>query len=106
LLLPTVCQSAPAVRLSAASQKINLALNADILEDPNGKLTINEVTSSALDGQWVRNHEPTPNFALSDSAYWVRITLTSDLEQRNIWWLEVAFTVVMAFNICGLIIRI
>ena len=91
LLLPTVCQSAPVVRLSAADQEINLALNAEILEDPSGQLTIKQVSSAEFDGQWVRNLDSTPNFALSDSSYWLRVTLTSDLDYAKTWWLEVAF---------------
>ncbi|NQZ12155.1 MAG: response regulator, partial [Algicola sp.] len=79
------------MRLSSADQEINLALNAEILEDPSGQLTIKQVASAGFDSQWVRNNESTPNFALSDSAYWLRVTLTSDLDYAKIWWLEVAF---------------
>ncbi|MCP3872097.1 MAG: response regulator [Desulfobacteraceae bacterium] len=61
------------------------------MEDQQGELTIEQVSSEAYANQWEKNQQAIPNFAFSDSAYWLRITLTSEMQIPKIWWLEVAF---------------
>lgn len=91
LLISTLSEAAPTVRLEQGVEKYNLGLHADILEDPLGKLTIDQVSSPAYTHQWVQSQQAQPNFAFSHSVHWMRITLTSEMQMSKTWWFEVAF---------------
>lgn len=91
LLIATASQAAPTVQLGPSVGKYDLGLHADILEDQQGELTIEQVSSAAYANQWGQNQQAIPNFSFSDSAYWLRITLSSEMQREKTWWLEVAF---------------
>lgn len=92
LLISTAAHAAaPKVWLKPGIGKYDLGLHADILEDKLGKLTIKQVSSSAYADQWVQSQQEQPNFAFSNSVYWLRITLTSEMKNPKKWLLEVAF---------------
>jgi len=91
LISTAVHAAAPTVWLKPGIGKYDLGLHADILEDKQGKLSIKEVSSSAFADQWVQSQQEQPNFAFSHSVYWLRITLTSDMQISKKWWFEVAF---------------
>ena len=91
LLISTASQAAPTVQLGPGVGKYDLGLHADVLEDPQGALTIEQVSSVAYASQWSQNQQAVPNFAFSDSAYWLRITLSSEMQIPKTWWFEVAF---------------
>ncbi len=91
LLISTTSHAGPTVQLETGVGKYNLGLHAEVLEDPQGELTIEQVSSPAYASQWHRNQLAIPNFAFSDSAYWLRITLSSEMQKPKTWWFEVAF---------------
>lgn len=91
MLLPVASPAGPAVELKPDVGRYDLAPHTEILEDPQGKLTIEDVTSPAYKNQWVLNRQTTPNFAFSNSVYWLRITLDSKLKKPKTWLFEVAF---------------
>ena len=91
LIISSVSEAAPTVRLEPGVGQYELGLYADILEDQPGTLTIDQVMSPAHTNQWVQSEQAKPNFAFSDSAYWMRITLTSEMQIPKTWWFEVAF---------------
>ncbi|MBA3009859.1 MAG: sensor histidine kinase [Proteobacteria bacterium] len=91
LLISTVSQAAPTILLGSGIEKYDLGLHADILEDKQGELSIEQVSSSVYATQWVQNKQEIPNFAFSNSVFWLRITLTSQIQLPKNWWLEVAF---------------
>ena len=68
-----------------------LGLHLEILEDPSGELTIEQVTSPELDSQFIPSPVEVPNYDYTDSAYWVRINLDNETSQANEWLLEVGF---------------
>ena len=63
----------------------------DILEDPTGELTIEDVTSPEYDSQFVRSQVAVPNYGFTDSAYWLRLRLRNKTNLTNQWLLEVNF---------------
>jgi len=91
LLVSTGSQAAPTVQLGSDVGKYDLGLYADILEDPQGVLTIEQVSSATYASQWSQNQHAVPNFAFSSSAYWLRITLSSEMQTSQTWLFEVAF---------------
>jgi signal transduction histidine kinase len=71
--------------------KYPLGLHMEILEDPGGELTIEEVSSLAFDSQFIPSQEEVPNFGFTDSAYWVRFSLDNEAPQTDDWLLKVDF---------------
>jgi len=91
LLIAPASQALATIYLEPGTGKYDLGLHADILEDKLGELTIEQVSSAAYKSQWVKNQKPTLNFAFSDSVYWLRINIISEMQTSKTWWLEVAF---------------
>ena len=68
-----------------------LGLHLEILEDPSGELTIEDVTSPAFDSQFIPSQVAVPNYGYTDSAYWVRVSLDNETLYTNEWLLEIGF---------------
>ena len=59
------------VILTDDAEKYPLGLHLEILEDPGGQLTIEEVTSPAYADQFVPSLDEAPNFGFTDSSGFV-----------------------------------
>ncbi|MDQ5769982.1 hybrid sensor histidine kinase/response regulator [Thiothrix subterranea] len=59
----------------------------DILEDAGGKLTLEEVSSAAYDGNFTRNHRSELDLHFTRSAYWVRIRLLNQTPEND-WYVR------------------
>jgi PAS domain S-box-containing protein len=68
-----------------------LGKKLDILEDPGGQLTIEEVASPAWADRFVTSQDEVPNYGFSSSAYWVRVRLRNEAQLEDEWRLEVGF---------------
>lgn len=62
---------------------ISIGQHVDILEDSLGTMTFQQVKAT---GHFVPNEEQTPNFGLSNSAFWIRFTLRNDTKDPNIFF--------------------
>lgn len=60
----------------------------EYLEDPTGKLTIDDVTRGSASGSFRQFPEAPPVFGLTSSAHWLRLRVKTDSEKY--WFLEVA----------------
>ena len=60
-----------------------LGLNLDILEDPSGKLTIDDVSSSKWEGKFKRSTQKKPNFGFSASSFWARFKFQTKGQQKD-----------------------
>lgn len=69
-----------------------LGLYMDILEDPGGELTIEDVSSPAFDSQFAPSRVEVPIYGYTDSVYWVRMHLDNQTRQTDKWRLEVDFS--------------
>jgi len=69
-----------------------LGLHVDILEDTNGQLTIEQVSSADYDKQFKPSQAKVPNLGFTDSVYWVRFLAKDDSQQPKQWYLEMAHT--------------
>lgn len=77
--------------LTDGGDKYPLGLHLEILEDPNGELTIEDVTSPEFDSRFTPSQVEVPNYGFTDSAYWVRLRLRNETRMANRWLLEVDF---------------
>jgi signal transduction histidine kinase/PAS domain-containing protein len=69
-----------------------LGLYLEILEDPGGKLTIEDVSSPSFDSQFTPSRVEVPIYGYTDSVYWVRMNLDNQTRQTDEWLLEVDFS--------------
>ena len=65
-----------------------LGLHLEYLEDPTGKLTIEDVSSEAMAGRWVKSKKQVPSFGLTRSIYWVRFAAARRTDSRELWVLK------------------
>ena len=68
-----------------------LGLHLEILEDPSGELTIEDVASPEFDSRFVPSQVEVPNYGFTDSAYWTRVRLRNETSLVRQWLLEVGF---------------
>ena len=68
-----------------------LGLHLEILEDPSGELTIEDVASPEYSARFAPSETDVPNFGFTDSAYWVRFQLDNQTQQADEWLLEIGF---------------
>ena len=71
--------------------RYRLGAHLEILEDPSGELTIQQVTSSEFETQFTPSQVPVPGFGFTHSVYWVRFHLKNETRRTDEWRLEVAF---------------
>ena len=68
-----------------------LGLHLEILEDPSGKLTIEEIASPGFENRFVPGQDEVPNFGHTNSAYWVRFRIENETGQSENWRLKMGF---------------
>jgi hypothetical protein len=66
-----------------------IGLYLDILEDTEGKLTIDDVTGAKYVDQFVRSEIKVPNYSYTSSVYWVRIEIKNEATTIPEWFLEI-----------------
>jgi hypothetical protein len=68
-----------------------LGLHLEILEDPGGELSIEDVSSPEFDSQFLPSQESVPNHGMTSSAIWVRFRLENQATDTDEWLLEQGF---------------
>jgi signal transduction histidine kinase len=68
-----------------------LGLHLEILEDPSGELTIDQVASPEFDAQFTPSKVEVPNYGFTNSAYWVRLDVQNETTFTDHWLLEQGF---------------
>jgi signal transduction histidine kinase/PAS domain-containing protein len=71
--------------------KYPLGLYMELLEDPSGKLTIEDISSPAFNSRFIPSHVATPNFGFTESAYWMRLHLQNQTLHSDHWMLEINY---------------
>jgi signal transduction histidine kinase len=79
------------VVLSDEQTKYPLGLYLEILNDPSGSLTIEDVSSPAYDPKFITSQVEVPNLGFTNSAYWVRFHVTNTSHEIKDWLLELGF---------------
>jgi signal transduction histidine kinase len=68
-----------------------LGLYLQILEDPGGKLAIQDVSSPAYRSRFTASPGKVPNYGFTNSVYWVRFHLENDTGRTDRWLLVTSF---------------
>jgi signal transduction histidine kinase len=68
-----------------------LGLHMDILEDPGGELTIDDVTSPQYASQFTASQEDVPNYGYTSTVFWLRLRLRNEAHLTSEWLLEANF---------------
>ncbi len=84
-------QPADIVVLNDGQDKYPLGRYLEILRDPSGELTFQDVSSAAYQDQFTPSQVETPNFGFQKAAYWVRFRIQNQAEQNSSWVLELGF---------------
>ena len=76
-------QDLPELILDNLETRYPLDLNLEYLEDPEGRLTIQDVTQPEVSAQFTPNSQATPNFGITESAYWLRFRVRNQTDQDS-----------------------
>jgi len=68
-----------------------LGLHMEILVDPSGEFTIEEVSSPEFDSQFVPSQAEVPSYGFTEEVYWVRLRLDNQTLATDEWMLEQGF---------------
>ena len=79
------------VILEEGKDGYSLGLYLDILEDPAGDLTFEQIRSEEYDKLFIKNEVDVPNYSFSNSVYWLKFQVKSRLSSRQTWVLELGF---------------
>jgi signal transduction histidine kinase len=79
------------VVLTDEQARYPLGLYLEILEDPNGKLTIDQVSSPEFDSKFNPSQVETPNYGFTNSVVWVRLHVRNETLHTEHWLLEQGF---------------
>ena len=77
------------VILTDGQEKYALGRHVELLADPTGQLTIDDVSSPAYDDQFVPSQADTPNIGYTTGAIWVRLRLRNQADPATTWRLGV-----------------
>ena len=77
--------------LTDEQDRFLLGRHLEILEDPGGELTIDDVTSPEFETRFVPSQVDVPIFGFTESAYWVRLPLRNESRLTDRWLLELGF---------------
>jgi len=92
LLFAGPAHAAPPLTLSAATWQADLAGHVDVLEDPGGSWSFDEVSAPERAAGFVPYaHSGAINFGYSASAWWLRVRVEAAPGAPADWLLEVAF---------------
>ncbi len=85
---PLQAQS-PVLVLTDAQSEYPLGLYLEILEDPTGQLTIEDIVSPEYADRFKPSQKKVPNLGFTDSAYWVRFHVRNESRDITQWQLEI-----------------
>jgi diguanylate cyclase (GGDEF)-like protein/PAS domain S-box-containing protein len=84
-------EKAPVLFLADENAEYPLGYFLEILEDPSRKLTIEQVSSAEYAARFKASKSAIPNLGLTDSAYWVRFRVKSEVAHQTDWLLKYGF---------------
>src|SRR5262245_64749297 len=87
----TFVHPARVVTLVDGRKEYLLGLHLEILEDPGGQLTIDDVTSPVWNAAFVASNDELPTPGVTRSAVWVRFRVRNNTSQASEWDLELSF---------------
>ena len=89
-LQPVLRQPGPLV-LTDEQGRYPLGYHLELLEDRQGELTIEQVSSPKYADRFAPSQVETPNFGYTGSVYWVRFEVSNQARAETHWLLELGF---------------
>ncbi|MDQ3234922.1 MAG: ATP-binding protein [Pseudobdellovibrionaceae bacterium] len=80
------------MRLDGSKGQYSLGIHTSYLEDPDGRLTLEDVRSKELAPRWRQSKESVPNFGYTSSTFWFRVELFNDIITDKEWLLEIGYS--------------
>jgi signal transduction histidine kinase len=71
--------------------KYPLGLHMELLEDPGGILTIDDVSSQEYASRFIPSQTPAPNLGYSKSVFWLKLRFQNEAKLTDQWLLEANF---------------
>ncbi|MBK8395846.1 MAG: response regulator [Leptospiraceae bacterium] len=81
ILTSSIFASEPVI-LNEDKGKYPLGLYLEILEDKEGKLTIEDIQKPEMEKLWIRSKKEVPGFGFTKSAYWARFQIQTELKEK------------------------
>ncbi|MEM7347893.1 MAG: 7TM diverse intracellular signaling domain-containing protein, partial [Chloroflexota bacterium] len=75
----------PALTLTDETNNYSLGVYLDYLEDSEGAWTIDDVTSTDFNDQFISNQQNQLNFGVTSSVYWLRLTVNNQAPADTKW---------------------
>jgi signal transduction histidine kinase/CheY-like chemotaxis protein len=85
-------QAQPPLVLKGSQESYPLGMFLEILEDTDKNLTIDDVTSPSFKDKFRPSQQDLPHFGFTDSAFWVKISLTNQNVRIKDWRLVLGLT--------------
>lgn len=79
--------------IQGVGQGTELGPYLEFLEDPDGKLELDDIRSQQGSGNWIRPGSKAPGFGYTDSVFWARLTLPTAPEDDARYLLEISYPV-------------
>lgn len=79
---------APPLVLTEGADVFDFGDHMDVLLDPSGGLTIDDVTTPWYAEQFRRVSVPAPNFGFTPAAVWLRLPVHNTVPQRQVWYVR------------------
>ncbi len=92
--LPWVMQAQPLVLDQAGVESYHLGRHLEILEDPQGALTLEEAQKEANNQRFFTSEKEIPNFGFTKSVYWARFTIANPSDGKEEWLLELGYPLI------------
>jgi len=80
--------NAAVLQLQTGQDHYPLGRFIDILEDPGGELSFDQVRSPPWSDRFKPSTDDEPNFGMTRSVYWVRLRLQNLSDYHGNWWLQ------------------
>lgn len=84
------CKARPLVLTEGQNQYL-LGRHIDLLKDPDGTLTIDQVSSPEFNEQFTPSQVDIPTYGYTNDVYWVRLCLDNETRQTGQWLLDTGF---------------
>jgi PAS domain S-box-containing protein len=84
-------QAQETVILADKQDEYPLGLHLEILEDIEGRWTIDDVISPEIARQFVPSRSEVPNFGFTDSVYWIRFRIRNTANLTRQWYLVLGY---------------
>lgn len=92
LICPQICTPVYAQQTLTLNDQVksySIGWNLELLEDREGKFTIEEVASGQHNNAFVRSTQKVPNFSYTSSVYWARLTIDMSATDADRWVMEI-----------------